>query len=125
MIRNTAIAVCVLLLTLTTTGCNTRGDKFPDNSILVSVSDDNRITVDGKRIELSRLAGKLKSMGVKADTCIKISVPKDRPTLIMSEISRNLASAGFRKVIFVGTTHADSFLEGTQAQPANPSVVPR
>jgi len=118
MIRNTAIAVCVLLLALTKIGCNT-------HSILVSVSHDNKIMVDGKRIELSQLAGKLKSMDVKTDTCIKISVPKDKPTSIMSEISRNLASAGFRKVIFVGPTHADSFLEEDTSSAASPSEVPK
>lgn len=111
MIRHAAVAICVLLLALATAGCGMTGNNLSNNTIHVSVSQGGDITVNGKTTELSQLAGKLKSLGATADTCIKVSVPKETPTSTMSEITRNLASAGFRKIIFTRPKQVDSFLK--------------
>ncbi len=95
------ITLLILLFVLTTAGCSTTPGGLSGSKIQVSVSSFGRITVDGRSVELSRLAGRLRSMGAGPGTRILISVPKDIYNSTIMDISRTLSAAGYRKVLFV------------------------
>ena len=107
--KRATITFCALLTAGYIAGCGTPGSNQSGNGTLgISVSAEGAITLNGKEIELTELSRPLKAAGATPDTRIMVFVPENMPKPTMTAIAGNLASAGFRKVIFIGPRHAGS-----------------
>ena len=96
-----------LLLMMTFTTKSYAASDFPDNTIQVMVSIEQKITLEGKPVEPAKLPDRLKSMGAKPDTIIRILIQKNTPDKTLKDISRALASAGYRKFVFTQPKQAE------------------
>ena len=86
------------------TGCATpRGTSATMSVTLVSAEV---VRVRGKDIAVAALPKRLKSLGAGSNTPIAVSVPADAPKGELSELTRSLSKAGFRRVLFVKPQHA-------------------
>ncbi|MFO7871397.1 MAG: hypothetical protein R6V03_08200 [Kiritimatiellia bacterium] len=88
------------LLAFTLAGCAAISGSGSTKSISVTVSERGVIHVGGNTVAMSSLAGKLKSAGCGPETRIRIMVPRGTSREFMSEMTRRLASAGFKRIIF-------------------------
>ena len=82
-------------------------EDFPDNTVQVVVSIDQKITLEGKPVKSAELAAKLKSIGAKPDTIIRVLVQKNTSEAIIKDISRALANGGYRKFLFTQPKQAE------------------
>ena len=114
--RHIAIAsVFILIPVAYFTGCGTAVFNVSKKSVQISLLSDGRIIMDGKQIELPKLTKKLKSFGVTSNTRIMISILKDTPASKIKAISKELVSAGFRRLMFIKPKQATSFSEKPDA----------
>jgi len=67
----------------------------------IMVARSGQLTVDGQAVQVEQLGKKLKSMGVPITAPILVSVYKDMPRVMESNIARPLIAAGYRKFMFV------------------------
>jgi hypothetical protein len=81
-------------------GCGTLGADRPGD-VRIAVSPGGRITVMDSPVELSRLGARLESRGIGKQARILVSVPPGAGAVLMEEITRQLASAGYTRFVFV------------------------
>jgi len=94
-----AAVTCLIMAMPLSQGCN-GSRSFPDNTIQVVVSIDQRITLEGRAVEIKKLPARLKSIGATPDTTIRILVQKNTSKELMTRISSALATAGFQRILF-------------------------
>jgi len=110
ILKHAGITFCALLTAGYLAGCGIPGSRQSRNGTFeLSVSPEGAVALNGKKIELTELAKPLKAAGATPDTRIMVFIPKNIPKPTMTAIAGNLASAGFRKVVFIGPRHAGSF----------------
>ena len=65
------------------------------------------ILFDGKALDRKALAHALKRQGVSADTPLLVAIPESTPMSEVTGLASQLASAGYRRVVFTSPRHAD------------------
>jgi len=71
-----------------------------DNAMTVHVSGEGRITLRGRDVQLKELATKLRKRGCTSKTTITVEIPADATVNFIQAMTKQLASGGFRRVIF-------------------------
>ncbi len=74
----------------------------------IVVNNEKEFMIDGKTYPMEQLARRLKSAGAKADSEIRVQIPKDTPAATLTKLSTVLMQAGYVKFIFVKPRHAES-----------------
>ncbi|MDD4870151.1 MAG: hypothetical protein PHR77_06290 [Kiritimatiellae bacterium] len=103
-----SIAGCLIFTMISTQGCSA-SRNFPNNTVQVVVSIDQKITLEGQPVQIADLASKLKSIGATPNTIIRVLIHKNTSTEMMKDISRSLASGGYRKMVFTQPKQAEVF----------------
>ena len=101
-------AVCFASVALLSQGCCS-SRNFPNNTVQVVVSIDQKITLEGKPVDVKNLPSKLKSIGATPNIIVRILIHKNTSTEMMKEISRSLASGGYRRMIFTQPKQAEAY----------------
>ncbi len=81
-------------------GCATAGDARVPNAT-VTLREDGRIYVDETYTGLSKMVAQLTKLGCSAATRITIEIPGSTSANAMTQISRELRTAGFIRFVFV------------------------
>ncbi len=95
-------ALCVavgLALALPLCGCISPGK--PAKTATVTVSNTGRITFRGKSLRMAEVANALTNGGCTAATRITIVVPEGTSAHVIESMTRQLASAHYRRVQFL------------------------
>jgi hypothetical protein len=100
----------LLLVAWSVMGCRTMGGGTPLARLDVQVTAEGVFKVDGRKTTLEKLAGKVKAAGAGPLTAITVEVPKDYATSTITDITRRLAAAGFKKIVFRGPRQAEAFV---------------
>ena len=66
----------------------------------IRISEEGRIYVGDRETALRQLASRLRREGVAQSDTVYVSIPDETPRRVMVAVSRELASKGFRRVIF-------------------------
>lgn len=66
----------------------------------IRISEEGRIYVGDRETSLDQLARRLRRDGVAQSDTVYVSIPDETPRRVMVAVSRELASKGFRRVIF-------------------------
>ena len=122
--RRMGAAAGSLLAVLLLSGCATQREPAGGDydTIRLSMLSSGSIMLDGIPVLPQQLGRKLKRMGATPSTCIKIAVPDNAPKAALSELTVQLATAGFRRILFVRPRHADASLgEDVPMVPPTPS----
>ncbi len=90
------ISFCILAVSLFVSACATKPP--PGNAVTISVSNGGRITLHGKDVSLNNLTKEMK--GCNRSTRIRIEIPADASAGFIKAITKELASANYRRVIF-------------------------
>jgi len=98
-------------VSLAAAGCGTAAGRIPGNAVEVRMQGRGLLAVAGETLPPSRLPRKLKAMGAGRDTTIRILVGEQTPRSSMAAIARELASAGFPKILFTRPRRASSSSE--------------
>jgi len=88
-----------LALAIVICGCVSPGKST--KTATVTVSNTGRITFQGKSLRMAEVASALKKNGCTADTRVTILVPEGTSAHIIESMTRQLASARYRKVQFL------------------------
>jgi biopolymer transport protein ExbD len=107
--------LCFASTTMLYQGCSS-SRSFPNNTVQIAVSADQKITVEGKAVDAAKLPNRLKSMGVTSDTVIRVLIQQNTSPDLMREITRSLGSAGFRRVLFTQPKHIEITRKDTEAK---------
>lgn len=84
---------------LTSAGCASTGSART-GTVDVALVSAGEVIVDGERLPVDRLPRKLKRMGARSATPIRIEIPEQMPMRVVSSVTTSLARAGFRRVLF-------------------------
>ncbi len=84
-------------------------DKKVEGTVqAITVNNEKDFTINGKTYPMEQLARRLKSAGAKADSEIRVQIPRDTPVATLTKLSTLLMQAGYVKFIFVKPRHAES-----------------
>lgn len=100
--------VLLVLLTLAP-ACRLTRRVGADNTVRIVMSDSGQLHINGEPAPMERLARRLRAMGARSDTLIRVTVPDDVAPRHLAQVTRELASAGFRKVLFTKPMTADAY----------------
>jgi biopolymer transport protein ExbD len=104
---------CIVLLVA---GCLLTGCRSPSAKDTagrpppIELFNDGTVLFHGKPIEAGDLPRKLKSRGYEPGDPVRIVVPADAAPAALTQISTAIASAGFRRIIFVKARHAEAYV---------------
>lgn len=96
--RRTAAARKLFLIALAAlvAGCATT----PDGRVDIRIEPDGSVNVEGRQVALDDLAASVKRTGAKVDTVIEVTVPDDVKSDVLMGVTRPLATAGYKRVVF-------------------------
>ena len=113
------IPLCGLICGLaffTTTTCvqaeSESGISIVHRPETVRISQDGRIYVGDRETRLNQLARRLRREGYENTSTIYVSIPDETPRSVLVAVGRELASQGFRRVIFTKPPRATAETEG-------------
>jgi biopolymer transport protein ExbD len=121
------IIPCLMLaLAISMTGCATTPavSDHSSDSIALTLTASGTILLNGRETPPDRLAKRLRSAGATLDTPISIDIAADTPLASVSEITRRLASAGYRKILFKRPKHTAVSSQTTRSVAPAPSPQP-
>jgi biopolymer transport protein ExbD len=75
---------------------------------VITVINDQEFTIGGKTYPMEQLAQRLKSAGAKADSEIRVQIPRETPLPTLKNLTTTLMMAGYSKFFFVKPRHAES-----------------
>jgi len=88
-------------------GC-TGSHNFPNNTAQIVIHIDQTITFEEETVTIAKLPAKLKSAGATPSTIIRILTQKNTSQMTMKEVSRALASSGYRNFMFTMPRQAEA-----------------
>jgi biopolymer transport protein ExbD len=80
--------------------------------IRIQVRKDGRVAVEGRHVELSGLARRLRAVGARPTTHITVEVPEDVSQRLMTDLTVKLSQAGFRMFVFARPMKPAVLLKG-------------
>jgi len=89
----------LLVLTVSFSGCAS-AQVLQGASAHVRLAENGQLHVGNTDTTLSKLAAQLKKDGIGPRTQITIEIPPNTPPQTLTAISRELASNGYRRIIF-------------------------
>lgn len=107
-------ALMILFLAAGTTSRAANPQPAPVSTFKLSLSEEGVLIVDAARVKLSDLPGKLKSLGVKPETVLLITVPEATSSNTLKTITTELGTKGYRRLMFTKPRHAVAIV-GTNA----------
>ena len=116
--RHAATATLVLIGVLALTGCATTANSAAKqaDTYELRLSPSGTLQFDGKETPVDHLVKQLRSAGATPDSSIVIDIPADTPLSRVTAITGQLASAGYRKIIFKRPRHTEVSVKSA-AQP--------
>jgi biopolymer transport protein ExbD len=98
---------------LCATGCvsTPAPDDAPSAAVHLTLTAAGTLMFDGKPVPPERLASTLRNAGATPDTAIDVDIPADTPRSRVATLTGQLASAGYRKVVFKGPRHAKASVQ--------------
>jgi len=78
----------------------------------IRITEEGRIYVGERETRLNRLARNLRREGYAPEDTIYVSIPERTPRRVLVDVGRELASRGYRRVIFTRPPRAISEAEG-------------
>ncbi len=87
---------------------NVEAKKIEGTVQLISVSNDQEFTIAGKTYPMAQLAKRLKSAGARADSEIRVQIPKETPVPMLKKLSAALTMSGYSKFVFVKPRYSES-----------------
>ncbi len=116
-------AVLCLFVTLPPPFASATSDSSSEDGISIiqrpetfRISEEGRIYVGDRETRLNQLARRLRREGISPKDTIYVSIPYDIPQRVLVSVSRELASHGYRRVIFTRPPRAVAETEGTEKQ---------
>lgn len=82
----------------------------------IRISEKGRIYVEGRETRLNRMARRLRREGYDEEDTIYVSIPQRAPRRVLVSVGRELASHGYRRVIFTRPPRATSEAEGEESE---------
>ena len=117
-VRGAASALAILAAVAC--GCAAPGCRLlrgtPQRVVVTHLGGD-AYGVAGQRVTLAELSGALRARGCGPNTAIEVSISASTPRSTFGEVNRNLAAAGFRKVMFVRPQHVDAYVGKPRKKP--------
>ncbi len=80
----------------------------------IRISEEGRIYVGDRETRLNRLARRLRREGYSEEDTIYVSIPEGTPRRVLVSVGRELASRGYRRVIFTRPPRAIAEAEGEE-----------
>jgi len=77
----------------------------------VRISEQGRIYVGERETALGQLAARLRREGVSRNDTVYVSIPDETPRRVLVAVGRELASKGYRRVIFTKPPRATAEAE--------------
>lgn len=111
------LSLCLLSLGLAVTGGCVSTAASDDAELRLTLTSGGQVLLNGSAVQPGALPGALKAQGIALDTAIRVAIPASAPMDRVKDLSRRLASAGYRRVVFARPQHADVV--------ADPPGVPR
>jgi len=102
MWKSIATALCLLAIA---TGCAT---TRLTGEVEIQLINASSVSIGDKIVGIADVPGELKAMGAGPETAIHITVPRNMPHATLQQVLKPLASAGFRKLVFVTERHAEA-----------------
>lgn len=96
-------AMGALLFSLIEVHANTESDggiSIVQRPETIRISEQGRIYIGERETNLNQLGRRLKRDGYKPNDTIYVSIPDETPRRVLVAVGRELASQGFRRVIF-------------------------
>ncbi len=100
----------LLVLLLLVAGCGIPKGKAPPRLDIRYISG-NQVIVGDRSVPLAELPAALKAEGATSRTEIAVSVPADASQTAMAAIGSKLATAGFRRIVFMRPRHASASVD--------------
>ena len=104
-------------------GCRT-APRESTREIAVVLASDGTVTLAGKRVDLGKLPARLQSAGAGPRTAIVVEAPKGVSPALMTEVTKTLVGANYRRVLFRLPRQAEAYAGPPPPAPA-PARAPK
>lgn len=104
--RHTTGAVLILALALLA-GCMTSHSADGKPGPEMRLTSAGTVLFEGKEVQIEQLVKRLRAAGATPDTSLVIDIPAGTLPAHMTSIYKQLAAAGYHKVMFRGPRHAE------------------
>ena len=105
-----ALNACLVAVILLGSGCIS--SRMVENTRVPEISVDSygAITFDNERVDLKRLAGKVRAAGISREQEVNILVPANFDRSLRNKIYSEMIRKGYTRTVFVTQRKASSFV---------------
>jgi len=121
LIKCTLFAIICFLVTVCVPSTESYADNSEEGGLsimqrpeTIRISEEGRIYVGDRETRLNRLARRLRREGYSEEDTIYVSIPEGTPRRVLVSVGRELASRGYRRVIFTRPPRAIAEAEGEE-----------